>query len=146
MIPENTNTPLKADCPSAPCSPSFFEETETARHAKQGWEWNYTKMDFVPSGSVVGTDISNRLESERNQNRKLYETEQKDHNFTRKILDRVINERDELKSLVGTIRSMLPIPARNVDDITPPQHSYEICNAIELLTENSQTDRPQGSV
>lgn len=44
-------------------------------------------------------------------------------------------ERDRLKALVGTIRSFLPIPARNVGDVTPEKHSHEIGNAITTIAE-----------
>ena len=36
MIPENTDTPQKADCPSAPCSPSWFVNGAEYRE-RDGW-------------------------------------------------------------------------------------------------------------
>ena len=46
---------------------------------------------------------------------------------------------DGLAALVGTVRSMVPVPVRNVKDITPEEHSREIGDAIDTLRE--QRDR-----
>ena len=46
---------------------------------------------------------------------------------------------DGLAALVGTVRSMVPVPVRNVKDITPEEHSREIGDAIDALRE--QRDR-----
>jgi len=43
-----------------------------------------------------------------------------------------------LEALIGTIRAHLPVPVRNVSDITPEQHSHEIINAIELLADKDK--------
>lgn len=48
-------------------------------------------------------------------------------------LSKVTDERNKLSALVGTIRSMLNVPIRNVTDITPEQHSREIGAAINRL-------------
>ena len=40
-----------------------------------------------------------------------------------------------LEALVGTIRAHLPIPTRNVSDISPEEHSHEILNAIKEIAE-----------
>ena len=43
-----------------------------------------------------------------------------------------------LEALIGTIRAHLPVPVRNVSDITPEQHSHEIINAIGLLSDKGK--------
>lgn len=51
-------------------------------------------------------------------------------------------ERDQLTALVGTIRQYLPIPIRNVKDITPEQHDQEIGSAIKaIIQERDQLAR-----
>ena len=54
-------------------------------------------------------------------------------------LAEAIEQQNGLAALVGTIRQMLPLPLRNVSDLTPPEHSREIGEAIDAIRE--QRDR-----
>ena len=47
----------------------------------------------------------------------------------------------KLAALVGTIRSFLELPVKNVDDIQPEEHSHEIGNAIQKLTAERDSQR-----
>ena len=61
MKPENTDKPQKADCPSAPCSPSSTPETDAILGGANAW--NAFEEDIIA--------FARKLERERNESRKL---------------------------------------------------------------------------
>lgn len=61
MIPENTDTPMKADCPSASCSPSSdTPETDSAT-------LRATDIEGGGEFDAVHVQVAKRLERERNE-------------------------------------------------------------------------------
>ena len=87
LAKEKASGPLDA----ATCSPSLNPETDANAECEQE-----DGSPFAPVREWVHADFARRLERERDTNRRLYETECKDHAFMRKTLERVIAERDKI--------------------------------------------------
>jgi hypothetical protein len=118
------------------CEERYGKKTAENNTPETDAQANLTGAGAPPTWHIHA-DFARRLERERDINRRLYETECKDHAFMRKTLERVIRERDKYQNTLKDIYT---------GHILRGAVQEKIEEALNFNEENSQADRPNGSV
>jgi len=93
------------------CDERYGEKPAETNTPETDAQANLTGAGGLPTWHIHA-DFARRIERERDINRRLYETECKDHTFMRKTLDRVISERD------AALSTLSDMTKRHFDDQT----------------------------
>ena len=152
MIPENTDTPLMADCLSAPCSASS-DTPETDAQA------NLTGAGGPPTWHIHA-EFSRKMERERNRLRELLddyirdkrqigkdlglsEDERLHHRFQRRIICDLQRENRMMRMALEKVHERMQGPANNRRFMQIAGPARECLNLAKPFLPNSQAQSKQ---